>query len=122
MSVDIQRLHIAIAAVCPILGVRVENPSDKNTWVIHFQESATQQQQTDAQAVITAWDDGKFWTWDGVRAERDARLQACDWTQFNDSPLSSEAKSSWAAYRRDLRNVPQDYTNPQDVVWPTKPA
>ena len=57
--------------------------------------------------------------WDRVRAERDRLLAASDWTQVADAPVDAAA---WAAYRQALRDVPQDYTTPEDVVWPIPPA
>ena len=57
--------------------------------------------------------------WDRVRAERDRLLAACDWTQVADAPVDS---SAWAVYRQALRDVPQDYATPDEVVWPTPPA
>ena len=57
--------------------------------------------------------------WDAVRRERDRLLAACDWTQVADAPVDAAA---WAAYRQALRDVPQDFDTPEDVVWPTPPA
>ncbi len=54
----------------------------------------------------------------GVRAQRDARLSACDWTQMPDAPLSSEAKAAWATYRQQLRDVPGQVGFPLAVEWP----
>lgn len=56
-----------------------------------------------------------------VRAERNRRLAACDWTQLADSPLSVEAKSAWAFYRENLRMVPQQAGFPWEVQWPPEP-
>ena len=57
--------------------------------------------------------------WDAVRVERDRLLAASDWTQVSDAPVDSAA---WAVYRQALRDVPQDYATPDEVVWPTPPA
>ena len=53
--------------------------------------------------------------WDRVRAERDRLLAASDWTQVADAPVDSAA---WAVYRQQLRDIPQDFDSPDDVVWP----
>jgi hypothetical protein len=45
-------------------------------------------------------------------------LNASDYTQIPDFPGDKEA---WAAYRQELRDVPQEFSDPKDVVWPTKP-
>lgn len=56
--------------------------------------------------------------WAAVRAERDARLAATDWTQLPDVPMST--REAWAAYRQALRDVTQQ-VDPRSVVWPTRP-
>lgn len=60
--------------------------------------------------------------WAPVRAERDARLATCDWTQLADCPLSAETRTGWAVYRQALRDLPDVQTDPADVVWPTPPV
>jgi len=57
--------------------------------------------------------------WDEVRAERDRLLAASDWTQVADAPVDAAV---WATYRQALRDVPQDYATPDEVVWPIQPA
>lgn len=56
--------------------------------------------------------------WDGVRAERDRRLAACDWTQVADAPVDAAA---WARYRQELRDIPQNWNDPDLVEWPEEP-
>jgi hypothetical protein len=57
--------------------------------------------------------------WGVIRAERDVKLVACDWTQVADAPVDAAA---WADYRQALRDLPQAQTNPFNIVWPTPPA
>jgi len=57
--------------------------------------------------------------WAVVRAERDARLLACDWTQLPDVPLAIQG--AWAAYRQALRDVPNQ-PDPLHIVWPVAPG
>lgn len=56
-----------------------------------------------------------------LRAERDRRLAACDWTQAADSPLSGDAKARWAAYRQELRDMPAT-ADPTSPHWPERPV
>lgn len=79
---------------------------------------------------FTKWGDDQTWSadthlvWESIRQERAMRLGTSDWTQSVDAPLTPEQKSAWAAYRQELRNIPETYssaTHPNDVVWPTKP-
>ena len=53
-----------------------------------------------------------------VRADRNARLAATDWTQIADSTAD---KPAWAAYRQALRDVPAQAEFPQSVTWPEQP-
>lgn len=57
--------------------------------------------------------------WAVLRAERNRRLTACDWTQVADAPVDQTA---WAAYRAALRALPQNTTDPLNPVWPSAPA
>jgi hypothetical protein len=63
-----------------------------------------------------------------IRPVRATLLAECDWTQTNDSPLSTEAKAEWAVYRTALRNMTDSFTeeNPltsySQIVWPLKPG
>ena len=59
--------------------------------------------------------------WEAVRAERDRRLTASDWSQMPDNALAAPQIAAWAAYRQQLRDIPQDYNDPDLVVWPEKP-
>lgn len=56
--------------------------------------------------------------WPIVRAERNKRLAACDWTQLPDAPVDAAA---WAAYRQQLRDI-TNQPNPFDIVWPSEPS
>lgn len=58
---------------------------------------------------------------EAVRQDRNERLADCDWTQFNDSPLSSADKTAWATYRQSLRDLPSAAGFPFTMVWPEKP-
>ena len=53
-----------------------------------------------------------------IRAERNERLSATDWTQVADAPVDTAA---WAAYRQALRNVTEQAGFPTDVEWPEQP-
>jgi hypothetical protein len=54
-----------------------------------------------------------------VRADRNARLAACDWTQLADSTAD---KAAWATYRQALRDVSAQSGFPKAVEWPETPT
>lgn len=56
-----------------------------------------------------------------LRANRNELLASCDWTQTNDSPLSSAKRTEWATYRQALRDLPTNTIDPANPVWPTPP-
>ncbi|MDF1652600.1 tail fiber assembly protein [Pseudomonas aeruginosa] len=60
--------------------------------------------------------------WGLIRAERDRRIAATDYTQMPDSPLTAEQRQAFAAYRQALRDIPQDHDSPDAVAWPDVPA
>lgn len=57
--------------------------------------------------------------WPLVRAERDRRLQASDWTQLPDVPIAT--KEAWAVYRQALRDITEQ-PDPFNIVWPVPPT
>ncbi|MCD9475031.1 tail fiber assembly protein [Photobacterium phosphoreum] len=59
--------------------------------------------------------------WAAIRSRRDNLILETDFTQVSDSPLTVEKKAEFTAYRQALRDLPQTYDNPDDIVWPTKP-
>ena len=62
--------------------------------------------------------------WIGVRQERNLILQSCDWTQVSDGKkrLGEVKVLEWGKYRQALCDIPQDFKNVEDVIWPDPPA
>ena len=60
-------------------------------------------------------------TWDDIRSTRDEILRDTDWTMTTGATVD---QAQWAAYRQNLRDLPQTYEDktPDDVVWPTQPS
>jgi hypothetical protein len=54
-----------------------------------------------------------------VRADRNTKLSATDWTQGKDIP--DNISSAWATHRQALRDVPSQAGFPWSVQWPTQP-
>ena len=61
--------------------------------------------------------------WQVVREKRDRLLIESDSNVLPDrwAAMSAEKQQEWATYRQTLRDIPQTYSDPADVVWPTKP-
>jgi len=68
------------------------------------------------------WIDNPDAITDGIRNTRNQLLQDSDWTQLVDSPLDSAAKSIWATYRQNLRDITENIDENGEVTFPTKPA
>jgi hypothetical protein len=55
-----------------------------------------------------------------LRAERNTRLSACDWTQVADAPVD---RTAWAVYRQTLRDYPETVADPANPpAWPIPPG
>ena len=69
----------------------------------------------------TAEADTETLTWDDIRDTRDKILRDTDWTMTTGATVD---QAQWAAYRQNLRDLPQTYKDktPDDVVWPTQPS
>ena len=60
--------------------------------------------------------------WVDIRADRNNRLAACDWTQSADTSLIAAKVTEWVTYRTALKDVPQDNADVDNISWPTKPT
>ena len=59
--------------------------------------------------------------WRKIRKERNKLLKDSDYIMFPDITISAEKKEEWETYRQALRDIPQDYDSPDEVVYPDKP-
>jgi len=86
-------------------------------------EFITVEDSNDATAVKAVYDahNSTSKTWDEIKAKRNELLSACDWTQLTDAVLTLDEKTAWQDYRQTLRDIPQDYASPDDVIIPTPP-
>ena len=55
--------------------------------------------------------------WEIIRDKRNTLLQKTDYLALSDNTMSAEMTT----YRQALRDLPASTSNPDDVVWPTKP-
>ena len=60
--------------------------------------------------------------WDKLRNERDNLLLFSDFTQLGDIGLSDSKKAEWVTYRKALRDLPANTSDPANPTWPTKPS
>ena len=60
--------------------------------------------------------------WEEVfRRERDRLLSESDWTQLTDNALTDAKKQEWAVYRQQLRDLPANTSDFENVTYPTPP-
>jgi hypothetical protein len=59
--------------------------------------------------------------WAAVRAQRNYRLSACDWTQLPDAPVTSTEAANWGSYRQALRDITTQ-SDPFNIEWPASPS
>jgi len=85
--------------------------------VIHDDQYSKPSKASLEAGLVQAQDD---FDWQGVRRERDSLLSGSDHILMPDYPL--EDKSDWEAYRQELRDIPQDFDNADDVEYPEEPA
>ena len=55
-----------------------------------------------------------------IKAKRNKLLADSDFTQLRDVVLSNDA--DWIAYRQALRDLPEQESYPDNVVWPVRPG
>jgi hypothetical protein len=59
-------------------------------------------------------------TWEQIRSQRDSLLAASDWSIMADAD-PKPSKEAWLTYRQELRDLPQNFEDPSEVIWPEKP-
>ena len=66
--------------------------------------------------------------WEEVRESRDTKIKEIEWRVFRHQSeervgitTHSDNISDLDTYIKQLRDIPQTYTNPNDVVWPELP-
>jgi hypothetical protein len=77
----------------------------ETTWVVRDKTADELQAEFDRKA-------------DDVRAQRNSKLAASDWTQLADSAAD---KAAWAKYRQALRDISKQAGFPSTIVWPEMP-
>lgn len=91
----------------------VENESDYNAKVVYNDSS-----KKPSWSIVEAGQNPE--QWHVVRAQRDGKLLACDWTVLPDVPMDASKKAEWETYRQDLRDV-TNQSDPFNITWPTPP-
>ena len=56
-----------------------------------------------------------------LRTTRDAMLAETDWLIVMHKEKGTNIPAAWKTYRQALRDITNDYTSLDDVVWPEKP-
>jgi hypothetical protein len=67
----------------------------------------------------TTTHDFVYMTWVEAKECRNRFLAASDWRDLPSYPGDDQA--AWRTYRQKLRDLPQDYTDVEDIVFPTEP-
>ena len=88
---------------------------DENDVVISSDPELTEEQKTTLENRFKAEKDIL-----ALRDIRNVRLANSDWTQGADVP--DKIKIPWAAYRKELRDLPDNTADPANPTWPKKPT
>ena len=99
--------------------LKIEDGS--STWSIPIDEKNRMYQEYLEWAETNTAEKADGLTWDDIRSKRDSILSSTDWSMTTGATVG---QAQWAAYRQNLRDLPQTYKDktPDDVVWPTQPS
>lgn len=109
-------LEYLVSIKGPASGLEIFD-GEIRSWPKDWGDQPTDEELEDIKAAAA-----KYNAWQLIREERNTRLAKSDWTQFSDSPLDDAQKAAWAAYRQQLRDLPDDNVDPTDVTFPQEPA
>lgn len=74
------------------------------------------QRRIDAELAIQVAAEAARDYWAEFRGLRDSLLIESDWTQLSDVYLTDEQKTAWTIYRQQLRDLPENITDPKPMV------
>jgi len=112
------------------LNQRISELGDWEQLVTIFYEE--KQRRIDAELAAQAAVESARDYWEEFREIRDSLLSQSDWTQLPDVSLTEEQKIAWTIYRQELRDLPENITDPKPMViafyngeihpdWPVAP-
>jgi hypothetical protein len=58
---------------------------------------------------------------ENLRKKRNQLLSETDWTRMDDNGLDDDDREIWAIYRQELRDITNQYSSLENVVWPESP-
>jgi len=87
--------------------------------VIHDDQYSKPTKASLESGLVQAKDD---FDWQDVRNKRDAMLRDSDRVMLSDYPIHEVGRTDWVDYRKELRDIPEDYANADDVVYPNEPS
>jgi hypothetical protein len=61
-------------------------------------------------------------TWKQIRLTRNELLQQSDFYLMADYPINEIYRQETVVYRQKLRDIPQNYQSPFEIVWPVYPS
>ena len=90
---------------------------ERITYINELNNNDNQLSLVDGKLVLTAKE--KIITWETIRLDRNNKLNSSDYTQIPDFPGDKEA---WSIHRQLLRDIPQNFSDPNKVIWPEQPS
>jgi hypothetical protein len=60
--------------------------------------------------------------WIIARWWRNVLLKESDWSQVSDNSLSEIQREQWRQYRKQLRDITNNVSNPKNIVFPDMPS
>ena len=96
----------------------VEISDERYNWLLEEQNKKGKQIEPDKNGYPEIGD--VVITWEQIRSQRDALLKDSDWAVAGDA-TPKPSKEAWLTYRQTLRDLPQSFSSPEEIIWPNKP-
>lgn len=102
-------------------GAKIPNDNNNRDWREYLAWAADGTNVADPEFTQQELDDN---AWVALRAERDRLLNSTDFMMTQDfytNKMTGQEQTDVSTYREELRDLPENTSDPTDVTWPTKP-
>jgi len=86
---------------------------------IDWRDSRIQPTEARLTQLWTDYSDANVAEWEQLRVDRQLIFDRMDWIEKPSSKVTN--KPEWSTYQKNLRELPENTTDPTNIIWPDQP-